>query len=58
MQSEVYKNVDTRDKLLGRILHAPVRIKNARSTQTKKRDLRMRVVKCTEVDGGIFEHLL
>jgi hypothetical protein len=60
MMSEVYKRkVGTRDELLDRILDAAARIKE-REDQLRRttRDLRTRVAKCTEVDGGICEHLL
>jgi hypothetical protein len=59
MKGEVCKrNVDTRDELLARILDAAACI-NKREDQLRRttRDLRTRVTKCTEVDGGIFEHL-
>jgi len=51
--------VDTRDELLACILDAAAHIKK-REDQLKSstRDLRTRFAKCTEVDGGIFEHLL
>jgi hypothetical protein len=47
------------DELLARILDAAARI-NKREDQLRRatRDLRTRVAKCTEVDGGILEHLL
>jgi hypothetical protein len=60
MKSEVYKTkVDTRDKSLARILDAAAGIKK-REDQLRRitRDLSTRVAKCTEVDGGILEHLL
>jgi hypothetical protein len=60
MKSEVYNlKVDTRDGLLARIFGAAACI-NKRGNQLRRttRDLRTRVAKCTEVDGGIFEHLL
>jgi hypothetical protein len=60
VMSEVYKrNVDARDEVLARILDAAARIKK-REDQLRRttRDLRTRVAKCIEVDGGIFEHLL
>ena len=60
MKSEVYKTkVDTRDELLARIFDAAACIKK-REDQLRRttRDLRTRVAKCTEVDGGIFEHFL
>jgi hypothetical protein len=47
------------DELLARILDAAASIKK-RKDQLRRtaRDLRTRVAKCTEVDGGICEHLL
>jgi hypothetical protein len=60
IQDEVYKTkVDTRDELLCHILDAADFIK-IREDQLRRttRDLRTRVAKCTEVDGGILEHLL
>jgi hypothetical protein len=46
------------DELLARILDASACIKK-REDQLRRtaRDLCTRVAKCTEVDGGIFEHL-
>jgi len=51
--------VDTPDQLLARVLDAAARIKK-REDQLRRttRDLRTRVAKCTEVDGGIVDHLL
>jgi hypothetical protein len=47
------------DKLLARILDVPARIQKQEDQLTRTtRDLRTRVAKCTEVDGGILEHLL
>jgi hypothetical protein len=60
MKSEVYKiKVDTADELLARILDVAGCIKR-REDQLRRttRDLRSRVAKFTEVDGGICEHLL
>jgi hypothetical protein len=60
MQSEVYKRkVDTPDELFALILDAATCIKK-REDQLRRttRDLRTRVAKCTEVDGGICEHSL
>ena len=60
MKIEICKlKVDTRDELPARILGAADRIKG-REDQPRRttRDLRTRVAKCTEVDGGIFEYLL
>jgi hypothetical protein len=60
MKSEVYKRkVDTPDKLLSRNMDAAASMK-IRDDQLRRttRDLRRRVAKCTEVDGGILEHLL
>jgi hypothetical protein len=47
------------DELLARILDAAAGIKK-REDQLRRtaRDLHTRVAKCTEVDGGILEHLL
>jgi hypothetical protein len=47
------------DELLARILDAAVCIKK-REDQLRRttRDLSTRVAECTEVDGGILEHLL
>ena len=51
--------VDTPDELLARILDAAGCIK-IREDQLRRtaRDLRTRVAKCIEVDGGILGHLL
>jgi hypothetical protein len=60
MKSKVFeRNLDTRDELLARILGAAAHIKE-RDVHLRRttRDLRTRVAKFTEVDGGIFEHLL
>jgi hypothetical protein len=60
MKGEVYKrNMDTRDEMVARILDAAARIKK-REDQLRRttRDLRTRFSKCTEVHGGILEHLL
>jgi hypothetical protein len=47
------------DELLARILDAAACIKEREDQLRRKtRDLRTGVVKCTEVDGGILEHLL
>jgi len=57
MNSEVYKSkVDIPDELLARILDAAASIKKCEDQLRRTtRDLRTRVAKCTEVDGGIFE---
>jgi hypothetical protein len=58
MKSAVYdRKVDIRDVLLARILDAATIIKN-REDQLRTRDLRTRVAKCAEVEGGISERLL
>jgi len=60
MKSEIYKEVNTRDKLVTRIMNSAALIKQEcqddlrRATHT----IAKRVEKCIEVDGGIFEHLL
>jgi hypothetical protein len=55
-----YKSkVETPEELLARILDAAARIKKREDQLRRKtRDLRTRIAKCTEVDGGISEHLL
>jgi hypothetical protein len=60
IKSEVYKRkVDARDGLLARILDAAARRKKREDQLRRKtRDLRTRVAKCIEVDGGIFENIL
>jgi hypothetical protein len=61
MKREDYKiKVDTQDELLARILDAASRIKKreAQSKQKKTCDLCPRIAQFTEVEGGIFEHLL
>jgi len=52
-------SLQKKDELLARILDAVACIKK-REDQLRRttRDLRTRVAKCTEVDGGIFERLL
>ena len=60
MKGEVYKTkVDKPDGLLASNMDAAARIKE-REDQLRRttRDLRTRVAKCTDVDGGIFEHLV
>jgi len=60
MKSEGYiTKVDTADELLARILDAAACTKKREDQLRRKtRDLRTRVAKCTEADGGIFENLL
>jgi hypothetical protein len=60
MKSEVYKRkVDIRDDLLARVLDAAARIKKREDELGRTtHDLRTRVTKWIEFDGGIFEHLL
>jgi len=60
MKNKVYKvKVDKPDELLARILDAAACIKK-REGQLRQttRDLRIRVAKCAEADGGIFKRLL
>jgi hypothetical protein len=53
------RNVDTRYEFLACILDAAARVeKREDQLRLTTRDLRTRVTKCVEVDGGIFEHLL
>ena len=61
MKSEVYKeNVNTRDELVARIMNSAALIKQERQDDLRRgtRTIAKRVENCTEVDGGIFEHLL
>jgi hypothetical protein len=60
MKGEVYKRkVDTPEELLSRNMDAAARItKREDNLRRTTRDLRTRVAKRTEVDGGIFEILL
>jgi len=52
------RKVETRDELLTRILVAAVCIKKCEDQlRLTTRDLRTRVAKYSEVDGGFFEHL-
>ena len=51
--------MDTRDELLARILDSGVLIKKRKDElRQTTRNHHTRDVKCTEVDGGFFEHLL
>jgi hypothetical protein len=60
MKRKVYKTkVNTRDELLVRILDAAARIEKRKyQVRLKKSNLRTRVAKCIEADGGILERLL
>jgi len=61
MKSEVYKEkVNTRDKLIARIMYSAAVIKQERQDDLRRatRAVAKRVEKCIEIDGGIFEHLL
>jgi len=59
MKSEVYKEkVNTREELVAHIMNSAALIKQERQDDLRKatRTVAKRVEKCTEVDGGIFEH--
>ena len=61
MKREIYKEkVNTRDELVARIMNGAALIKQERQDdlRTATRTIAKRVEKCTEVDDGIFEHLL
>ena len=61
MKSQVYKEkVNTRDKLVARIMNSAALIKQERQDDLRRatHTIAKRAEKCTEVDGGIFEHLL
>jgi hypothetical protein len=60
MKSETYKEkVNIRDELVCRIMKSAALLKQERQDDLKgaKRTVVKRVEKCTEFDGGIFEHL-
>jgi hypothetical protein len=58
-ERNLQRKVDTRDQLLARILNAAAGIKKSEDQLRRiTRDPLTRVAKCTEDDGGIFEHLL
>ena len=61
MKSEVYKGkVNTRDKLVARIMNSAALIKQERQDDLRRatRTIAKRVENCTKVDDGFFEHLL
>jgi len=61
MKSEVNKEkVNTRDESVARNMNSAAVIKQERQDDLRRatRTVAKRVEKCTEVDGGIFEHLL
>jgi hypothetical protein len=61
MKSEVYEEkLNTRDELVTRIMNSAALVKQERQDdlRTATRTVAKRAKKCTEVDGGIFEHLL
>jgi hypothetical protein len=61
IKSEVYKEkVNRRDELFARIMNSAALIQQERQNDLRRatRTVAKRVEKCTEVDGGIFEHLL
>jgi hypothetical protein len=59
MKSEVYKRkVDIRNELLARILVAAAAAARIKKREDQHAIFATQVAKYTEVDGGIFEHLL
>jgi hypothetical protein len=61
MKREVYKEkVNTRDELVACIMNSDALIKQEGQDDLMRatRAIAKRVLKCLEVDGGIFEHLL
>ena len=61
MKSEVYKEkVNTRDELVARIMNSVALTNQERQDDHRraKCTVAKRAENCTEVDGGIFEHLL
>jgi len=60
MKSEAYKEkVNTRDKLVTRIVNSAALIKQERQDDLRRATctIAKRVEKCIEFNGGIFEHL-
>jgi len=61
MKSEVCKEkANTTDELVARIMNSAALIRQERQDDLRiaTRTVAKRVEKCTEVDGGSFEHLL
>ena len=61
MKSDFYKEkVNTRDELVAHIMNSAVLMQQERQEDLRRaaRAIAKKVDKCTEVDGGIFEHLL
>jgi len=61
IKSEVYKEkVNTRDELVARIMNSAALIKQERQDDLRRATptIAKKVEKCTEVNGGTFEHLL
>jgi len=60
MKSEVYsRKVDTRDELLGLIMHVIASIKEYHDARRRAtRPVLTLVAKCVELDGGIFQNVL
>ena len=54
------RKVNTRDELVARIMNSAALVKQERQDDLRRatRTIAKRVEKRTEVDGGIFEHLL
>jgi uncharacterized heparinase superfamily protein len=61
LKSEVNKEkVNTRDKLVARIMNSVALIKQGRQDYFRRatRAIAKRAEKCIDVDGGIFEHFI
>ena len=61
MKNEIYKEkVNTRDELVARIMYSAALLKQERQDDLRRatRTVVKRTEKCTEVDCGIFEHVL
>jgi len=61
MKNEVYKEkLNTRDEMVARIMNSAALMKQERQDDLMRGTgtVAKRVERCTEVDGGIFEHLL
>ena len=59
-KQSLQKRVNKRDELVARIMNSAALIKQERQDDLRRatRTVAKRVEKWTEVDGGIFEHLL
>ena len=58
-ERSLQRNIDILDELLALILYAAASLRKTESQlRLTTQELRTRVIKCIEVDGGTFQHLL